>query len=186
LPGNSFGEFFRVTTFGESHGKMMGVVIDGLPSGLKISENDLVNDLKLRMPGGKFVSKRRENDLPRIVSGVFNGKTTGMPLTILFENVDVDSSVYEELKYTPRPNHADLPAILKYGIDNYDYRGSGRFSGRETIGRVAAGTIAKKILALKNIQVCSCVISLGKNEFPKINFEECINSRKSETRTPLK
>ncbi len=183
LAGNSFGEFFRITTFGESHGSLLGVVIDGLPSGLKISEKDLKNDLRLRKPGGKFVSKRKENDLPRIVSGTFNGKTTGMPLTVLFDNVDFDPLPYEELKYTPRPNHADLPAILKYGMDNFDYRGSGRFSGRETVGRVTAGTIAKKILALKNIFVASCLISLGNNEFGSADFDSCIKARKTETRT---
>ncbi|MEM1873406.1 MAG: chorismate synthase, partial [Acidilobaceae archaeon] len=148
MPGNTFGRVLRVTTFGESHGKAVGVVVDGVPAGLPLDESDVAFELSFRKPGGPYTSPRREEDEPHIVSGVFNGRTTGSPVTILVYNKDVDSSAYEEIRFKPRPGHADLPYIMKYGLENWDYRGGGRASARETVARVAAGAIAKKLLML--------------------------------------
>ncbi|MEM4584323.1 MAG: chorismate synthase, partial [Ignisphaera sp.] len=145
MPGNSFGRFFKITTFGESHGPAVGVVIDGVPAGLPISIDDIEIELRLRRPGKAFTSPRREVDRVEIISGIFNGRTTGAPITVIVRNIDVDSSYYEEIKYTPRPNHADIPYIIKYGYENWDYRGGGRASGRETVARVIAGALAKKL-----------------------------------------
>ena len=120
----------------------------------------------------------------QIVSGVFNGRTTGMPITILIKNVDVDSTPYEEIKYKPRPGHADLPMIMKYGFDSWDYRGGGRLSGRETAARVAAGAIAKKLLCALDIFVISYIVKIGKIEVcKKPSFEEAICARKSPVKT---
>ena len=123
---SSFGKIFNVTTFGESHGKELGVVIEGIPAGLSVSEADISFELKFRKTGNYLVSGRREDDLPRIASGTFNGKTTGAPLTIIFENVDAISSLYGEVSHKPRPGHADLAYIKRYGLENWDYRGGGR------------------------------------------------------------
>lgn len=183
MPGNSFGKIFRVTTFGESHGPLVGVVIDGVPAGLPISEDDINYELFFRRPGGYFVSPRRELDKARIVSGVFNGKSTGAPITIIVENVDVDSRYYESIKYTPRPGHADLPYIFRYGFDNWDYRGGGRASGRETVARVVAGAIAKKLLMLLNTQIAGCIESLGWIRIDReITFLDALKSRCRKTR----
>jgi hypothetical protein len=116
-----FGYMFRIATFGESHGKAIGVVVDGVPAGLSISEDDIERELALRRPGGYLVSTRRESDRVEILSGVFNGKTIGSPIAMIIRNVDVVSKPYEDLKYTPRPGHADLPYIMKYGFENWDY-----------------------------------------------------------------
>ncbi|MGC8672737.1 MAG: chorismate synthase [Thermoplasmata archaeon] len=183
MAGNSFGDLFRITTFGESHGITMGVVIDGLPSGLFITEKEIYEELELRKPGGIFASKRKELDIPKIISGLFNGRTTGAPLTILIKNNDINSTYYEENRYFPRPGHSDLPAILKYGFENWDYRGSGRFSARETVSRVAAGAIAKKILLIKGILIAGCVNQIGNKKFEEINFWNCLKSRKRKLRT---
>lgn len=143
---NEFGRLYRISIFGESHGKNLGIIIDGCPSGLSLSEDDFSSDLERRRPGASGTTKRREPDIPRLVSGVFNRKTTGAPLTIIFSNQDVDSKDYLERQDLPRPGHADFTAHVKYG-GFHDGRGSGHFSGRLTAPLVAAGVIAKKIIA---------------------------------------
>ncbi len=167
MAGNSFGLMFRITTFGESHGKAIGVVVDGVPAGLPLSCEDIYRELILRRPGHKYSTSRRELDFPEIVSGVFRGVTSGGPVTVIIWNRDVDSSPYEELKYTPRPGHADLQMIRKYGLDAWDYRGGGRASGRETAARVAAGAIAKKLLCSLGVLIIGYVRSIGKLRLDK-------------------
>ena len=142
---NTFGRKFRVSIFGESHGDLIGVVLDGVPAGLDISEQDFEQDLLRRKSGAKGTTPRIEDDLPQIVSGVFEGHTTGAPLTIVFKNKNTKSSDYELFSAMPRPGHADLTAALKWD-DCQDPRGSGHFSGRLTLPVVAAGVVAKKVL----------------------------------------
>lgn len=143
---NSFGRKFRVSIFGESHGNSIGVVLDGVPAGLELDEQDFLQDVQRRKSGAKGTTPRVEDDLPQIVSGVFEGHTTGAPLTIVFRNRNTRSSDYELFSAMPRPGHADLTAALKWD-DCQDPRGSGHFSGRLTLPVVAAGVVAKKILA---------------------------------------
>jgi len=142
---NSFGRLFRITIFGESHGPRVGVVVDGCPPGLSLSTADFASDLGRRMSGMAGTTARREADIPSIVSGLFEGRTTGAPLTILFKNEDTDPGAYAPFRRTPRPGQADFVAIRKYGGFN-DHRGGGQFSGRLTAGLVAAGVIAKKLI----------------------------------------
>ena len=142
---NTFGRKFRVSIFGESHGELIGVVLDGVPAGLELSEQDFEHDVMRRKSGAKGTTPRIEDDLPQIVSGVFEGHTTGAPLTIVFRNKNTKSSDYELFSAIPRPGHADLTAALKWD-DCQDPRGSGHFSGRLTLPVVAAGVVAKKIL----------------------------------------
>ena len=142
---NTFGRKFRVSIFGESHGELIGVVLDGVPAGLELSEQDFEQDLLRRKSGAKGTTPRIEDDLPQIVSGVFEGHTTGAPLTIVFKNKNTKSSDYELFSAMPRPGHADLTAALKWD-DCQDPRGSGHFSGRLTLPVVAAGVVAKKVL----------------------------------------
>jgi chorismate synthase len=145
MSGNTFGLLFTVTTFGESHGPALGCIVDGCPPGLSLTEADLQHDLDRRRPGSsRFTTQRRELDQVKILSGVFEGKTTGTPIGLLIENKDQKSSDYEEIKDLFRPGHADYTYYQKYGIR--DYRGGGRASARETALRVAAGAIAKKYL----------------------------------------
>jgi chorismate synthase len=152
MSGSTFGERFRVTTYGESHGKAIGVVIDGVPAGLPLSEEDIQKELDRRRPGQSIVaSPRAERDRVEILSGVFEGKTLGTPICMIVRNLDVDSRPYEEIKTKPRPGHADLTYWLKYG--HVDYRGGGRAAARETVGRVAAGAVAKKLLAASGIEI---------------------------------
>lgn len=187
MPGNSFGKLFRITTFGESHGPTVGVVIDGVPAGLSLSVEDIKFELEFRRPGKLYVSGRREKDEPEIVSGIFNGKTTGAPITILVKNTDVISSLYEEIKYKPRPGHADLPYIMKYGYDNWDYRGGGRASARETVSRVIAGAIAKKLLMLTDTWIAGHLRSLGPEELEgEVTFDEILCSKYSPVRASKK
>jgi len=155
---NQFGTIYKLSIFGESHGDAVGMVIDGCPAGISIDINDFLPDLKRRKTGKNGTSPRLEADLPNIVSGVFNGKTTGSPITLLFENNNTQSKDYDEIRNTPRPGHADFVAYKKYNGFN-DFRGGGHFSGRITVGLVAAGVIAKKIL--KNIEFTSQVIEVG-------------------------
>ena len=142
---NSFGRFFRVTIFGESHGKMLGVTIDGCPAGIPMKEEDFLPDLKRRKSGGKGTTPRKEPDLPNIASGVFKGYTTGAPITIYYHNRNTISKDYSNLIKHPRPGHADFVAIKKFGGFG-DYTGGGHFSGRLTLGLVTAGVVAKKII----------------------------------------
>ncbi len=161
MPGNSFGQLFRITTFGESHGEAIGVVVDGCPPGLALSEKDIQPDLGRRKPGqSKITTARKEQDTIHILSGVFNGKTTGTPIMLMAYNKDAKPADYEKLKDIYRPSHADYTYDLKYGIR--DWRGSGRASARETLARVAAGAIAKKYLAQKcGVEFLSHVVQVG-------------------------
>jgi len=142
---NGFGRLFRISIFGESHGPCVAVVVDGCPAGLPLTLSDFACDLGRRMSGSPGTTARRETDAPSIVSGLFEGRATGAPLTILFENRDVDSKAYEPFRKTPRPGHADLVGLRKFGGFN-DFRGGGTFSGRLTVGLVAAGVIAKRLI----------------------------------------
>ncbi|MFW5727040.1 MAG: chorismate synthase [Spirochaetia bacterium] len=152
MSGSSFGTHFRITTFGESHGPGVGVVVDGATPLIEISEQDIQKELDRRKPGQSHITTaRKESDTVRILSGVFEGKTTGTPLAMLLYNQDHDSSAYDHIRHAFRPGHADFTYQAKYGIR--DYRGSGRASGRETAGRVAAGAVAKRILAAKGIRI---------------------------------
>jgi len=145
MPGNTFGSLFKITTWGESHGPAVGVVIDGCPAKLKITEKDIQKELDRRKPGqSKVTTKRKESDKVEILSGIFEEKTTGTPISLLIRNSDAQSKDYEKIKNLYRPSHADYTYEAKYGIR--DHRGGGRASARETVGRVAAGAIAKKII----------------------------------------
>ena len=155
---NSFGVVFRVSLFGESHGIAIGVTIDGCPAGIEVSADDFVADLKRRQSGGRGTTKRKEPDLPEILSGIFNGVTTGAPITLITRNSDKISADYDEFKNVPRPGHADFVSKVKYSGFS-DMRGSGHFSGRITWGLVAAGVIAKKIASASGIS--ATLISAG-------------------------
>ncbi|HYB20220.1 MAG TPA: chorismate synthase, partial [Thermodesulfobacteriota bacterium] len=160
MSGNSFGQFFRITTWGESHGKALGAVIDGCPPLLELSAEDIQRELDRRRPGqGKGSSPRREKDRVEILSGVFEGRTTGTSISLLVRNEDVDSLPYEELKNVFRPGHGDFTYQAKYGVR--DHRGGGRASARETVGRVAAGALAKKILRGAGVEVLAYTVELG-------------------------
>lgn len=161
MAGNSFGQLFRVTTFGESHGLALGAVVDGCPPGLEISEDDLQGDLDRRKPGtSRYTTQRREADGVKILSGVFEGKTTGTSIGLLIENTDQRSKDYSEIKDLFRPGHADYTYHQKYG--QRDYRGGGRSSARETAMRVAAGAIAKKYLKqVHGIEIVGFLSQLG-------------------------
>lgn len=143
---NSFGRLFRISIFGESHGESLGIVVDGCPAGLPLEPGDFLSDLGRRQGGREGTTARVENDIPHLMSGIFEGKTTGAPVLVVFDNEKQDSGAYETLRYKPRPGHADFSAFTKYGGFN-DHRGSGHFSGRLTLGLVAAGVIAKKIIS---------------------------------------
>lgn len=171
MGGNSFGTLFRITTWGESHGEAVGVVIDGCPPRIDLSNEDIQKELDQRKPGkGKGSSPRKESDRVEILSGVFKGKTTGTPISLLIRNEDVDSSSYEEWKEVFRPGHADFTYQAKYGIR--DYRGGGRASARETIGRVAAGAVAKKILRKEKVEIIAYTLELGGIRAEKIDYKE--------------
>lgn len=149
---NTFGEIFRITTFGESHGEAIGVVVDGCPSGIEISDQNIQQELDKRKPGQNEISTRRkEEDVVEILSGIFEGKTLGTPIAMIIHNKDVCSADYDELKFKLRPGHADFTYREKFGI--VDHRGGGRSSARETACRVAAGAIAKKILKMANVEI---------------------------------
>ncbi|MGE4170034.1 MAG: chorismate synthase [Candidatus Margulisiibacteriota bacterium] len=171
MPGNSFGRLFKITTFGESHGPGIGVVIDGVPPLLDLSEADIQHDLDRRRPGQSSVTTpRKEADKVEILSGVFEGKTTGAPLALLIRNEHQQSKDYAAIKDIFRPGHADFTYLKKYGIR--DYRGGGRSSGRETAARVAAGAIAKKFLALHGVSVVGYTRSVADVQANTIDFSE--------------
>jgi chorismate synthase len=173
LAGNSIGKEFVVTSFGESHGKRVGVIVDGCPAGLPLSEKDVQAELDRRIPPQpKIVSGRIEKDIVEILSGVFNGFTTGAPIAVLVENKEADSSDYEAIRDLPRPGHADYPARVKYGSFN-DYRGGGRFSGRVTVSLIMAGAVAKKLLRLFDVDVLAYTTAIGNVRMSKsLSFEE--------------
>ncbi len=160
MASNSFGNLFRITTWGESHGKAIGVVIDGCPALLPITEEEIQIELRRRSPGNSpYTSPRKEEDQVQILSGVFEGKTTGAPISILIWNQDADSSQYESIRHLLRPGHANYTYLQKYGI--FDYRGGGRSSARETASRVAAGSIAKKLLRLEGVEIIAYIRAIG-------------------------
>jgi chorismate synthase len=160
LPGNTFGQLFRITTFGESHGAALGVVIDGCPPELSLCEDDFMIPMAARRPAGHPLSTpRKEPDRVEILSGVFEGRTTGAPITLLIRNRDVNSAPYEVLRETFRPGHADYTYRWKYG--HHDFRGGGRASARETAARVAAAVVAEKILDLRGITTFAYTLELG-------------------------
>ena len=143
MAGNTFGDLFRVTTFGESHGGAVGVVVDGATPGISLEESDIQKDLDRRKPGQSSVTTpRKESDIVNLLSGIFEGQTTGTPILMILFNRDTKPEAYDGIKNLFRPGHADFTYMKKYGVR--DYRGSGRASGRETAGRVAAGAVAKK------------------------------------------
>jgi chorismate synthase len=180
MPANVLGERFSITSFGESHGKCIGTIVDGCPAGLKLDEQDIQTLLDLRRPGQSIITtQRKETDKVSIISGVFNGYTTGAPICLLIWNTDADSRSYEEIRYTPRPGHSDYPAYLKYG-GFADYRGSGRFSGRLTATIVMGGAIALKILLqYLNIKIISYTKSIGNIicDTENMSFDELYNKR---------
>jgi chorismate synthase len=167
---NSFGKFFSITTWGESHGNAIGVVVDGCPAGLKLSELDIQAELNRRRPGqSKISSPRKEEDTAEILSGVFEGVTLGTPISIIVRNRDARSVHYDDLKDVYRPGHADYTWEKKYGLR--DWRGGGRASARETVGRVAAGAIAKKILAHFGVEIVGYVTQIGEINFQFSKFQ---------------
>lgn len=176
MSGNSFGKLFTVTSFGESHGPALGCVVDGCPPGLELCEEDMQRDLDRRKPGqSRFTTQRREDDAVRILSGVFEGKTTGTPIGLLIENTDQRSKDYGKIKDQFRPAHADYTYHKKYGIR--DYRGGGRSSARETAMRVAAGAIAKKYLQQRcGIQIQGYLSQLGPITIEQVVLEEIENN----------
>lgn len=162
MSGNIIGERFIAVSFGESHGRCVGIVVDGCPAGLPINEADIQSKLDLRKPGQSIVTtQRKEEDKVEIISGVFNGNTTGTPICMLIWNKDSDSRPYDQIRNTPRPGHADYPAMMKYGGFN-DYRGGGRFSGRITATFVMAGAIAEKLLQQAlGIEILAYTLEIG-------------------------
>lgn len=171
MAGSSIGTIFRITTWGETHGKGVGVILDGVPAGLELCEDDIQGYLNRRKPGqSKFVSPRKESDLVEILSGVFEGRTTGTPISLMVRNSNQRSKDYGKIKDCYRPGHADYTFDQKYGFR--DYRGGGRSSGRETVGRVAAGAVAAKILSQLGIEFTTYAkeiggISIDRNAFDK-------------------
>lgn len=174
---NSFGRIFRVNVFGESHGESVGVNIDGIPAGIPLKQEDFLPDLERRKGGARGTTPRKEEDLPFLKSGVFNDRTTGAPVTILFENNNTRSADYAKLREFPRPGHADFVAAKKFGGFE-DYRGGGHFSGRLTLNLVAAGVIAKKILG-GNIKVNAVIKEVGGYADAEEGLEEAIKAKDS-------
>ena len=181
---NSFGRIFRVSIFGESHGTSVGIIIDGCPSGLSLNTNDFEIDIDRRKGGiQKGTTPRKEDDIPVFLSGVFNGKTTGAPITIIFENKNTRSSDYDRQRAIPRPGHADFVASKKFGGFE-DYRGGGHFSGRLTVCLVAAGVIAKKIIGLcqeeNNITNCTAtILEIGGEKDIEVGLQKAIGAKDS-------
>lgn len=172
---NSFGHLFRVTTWGESHGPALGCVVDGCPPGIELSEADIQPFMDARKPGqNKFTTQRREDDVVEILSGVFEGKTTGTPIQLLIRNTDQRSKDYSEISRTFRPGHADYTYRAKYGLR--DYRGGGRSSARETAARVAAGAVARKVLGA-DINIQGALVGIGPHRLAEdVAFDENVIS----------
>ncbi|HYE55095.1 MAG TPA: chorismate synthase [Chitinophagaceae bacterium] len=174
---NSFGRIFRLHIFGESHGESVGIVIDGCPAGISLTTEDFMADIQRRKGGTqKGTTPRQEEDLPSFKSGIFNNKTTGAPITILFENKNTRSADYEKLRAVPRPGHADFVAHKKFG-GHEDYRGGGHFSGRLTLCLVAAGVIAKKLLG--NISVAANILEIGGETDLEKGLQKAIDAKDS-------
>lgn len=173
---NSFGRLFRIQLFGESHGECVGLTLDGCPAGLALSAEDFETDINRRKPGAKGTTPRKEDDIPLFKTGLFNGKTTGAPLTLLFENNNTRSADYEKLRAVPRPGHSDFVAGEKFG-GHADYRGSGHFSGRLTVCLVAAGVIAKKMLT--EIRVTATILEIGGDTDPDKGLQRAIDAKDS-------
>jgi chorismate synthase len=171
MESNSFGRSFKISTWGESHGKAIGVVIDGCPAGLEILEEEIQEALNRRAPGkNSFTSPRKEADRIEILSGIFEGRTTGAPISLMIQNKGFDSKPYEGVKDLLKPGHANYTYLEKYGL--FDYRGGGRSSGRETACRVAAGAIAKKILLSQGVQVLAYLEQIGSIQAANMDEEE--------------
>ncbi|MBP0119366.1 MAG: chorismate synthase [Nitrosarchaeum sp.] len=186
LAGSSIGQRLVLTSFGESHGKSIGAVLDGCPAGLEIDEKDIQKMLDLRKPGQSLIStQRKEGDIVQIISGVFRGYTTGAPITMVIQNADQKSLDYENLKTKLRPGHSDYPAMIKYNHFN-DYRGGGRFSGRLTATHVMGGAIARKLLKVTlGVQTNSFTTQIGKIKMENKFNDKMINSiYKNEVRCP--
>jgi chorismate synthase len=183
--GNMIGERFVVMSFGESHGRCVGMVVDGCPAGMPLNESDIQGQLDLRKPGQSVVTtQRKEEDKVEILSGVFNGHTTGAPICMLIWNKDSDSRPYELLKDIPRPGHADYPAAVKYG-GFADYRGSGRFSGRLTATMVMGGAVAQKLLrSVLGIQTVAYTTEIGGIKAANITSENIAKRYENEVRCP--
>jgi len=180
---NSLGKLFTITSFGESHGRCVGVVIDGCPAGLAITEVDIQRELDKRKPGGSIAAtERKEEDKVEILSGIFNGITTGAPICLVIWNKDIDSREYEKIRFLPRPGQADDTAFMKYGGFN-DFRGGGRFSGRITATLVMGGAIAKKLLSLIGIEVLAHTTQIGGIRAEAKEFDEI---RENRGKNPLK
>ena len=170
MSGSSFGDIFRVATAGESHGAALVAIVDGCPAGIKLSESDIQPDLDRRKPGqSKYTTQRREDDKVEILSGVFEGVTTGCPIALLIRNTDQRSKDYSDIKDKFRPGHADFTYFKKYGLR--DYRGGGRSSARETAVRVAAGAVAKQLLAQSGINILGWVDQIGPHQVNPSNFD---------------
>jgi chorismate synthase len=179
---NSFGRIFRVNIFGESHGDFVGINIDGCPAGISMTVNDFAEDIERRKPGAKGTTPRKEDDIPEFITGVFNDTTTGAPLTILFKNSNTRSGDYEKQRAVPRPGHADFVAHKKFnGFE--DYRGGGHFSGRLTVAIVAAGVVAKKIIASvspeNKIGIRSTILEIGGEKDTEKGLQKAIDEKDS-------
>ncbi len=171
MAGNSFGEVFSITTFGESHGEAIGVIIDGCPSNVNIDENFIQSELDKRKPGqSKITTQRKESDTAKILSGVFEGKSTGTPIALIIPNEDQRSKDYSHIQDKFRPSHADYTYHVKYG--HRDYRGGGRSSARETAARVAAGAVAKLFLKQYGIEIFAHVSAVGKIDAPNVDASD--------------
>jgi len=169
---NSLGKLFTITSFGESHGRCVGIIVDGCPAGLAIAEEDIQRELDKRKPGtGIAATKRVEEDKVEILAGIFNGITTGAPICLVVWNKDMDSSEYQKTRFLARPGHADYTAFIKYGGFN-DFRGGGRFSGRITAGFVMAGAIAKKLLDVIGVEILAHTIEIGGVKAEPKSFNE--------------
>ncbi|MGV8878494.1 MAG: chorismate synthase [Sphingobacteriaceae bacterium] len=171
MAGNSFGQIFRITTFGESHGKAIGVIVDGCPAGVDINVEFIQSELDKRKPGqSKITTQRKESDTVTILSGTFEGRTTGTPIALLIPNEDQRSKDYAHNQGIFRPSHADYTYQTKYGIR--DYRGGGRSSARETAARVAAGAIAKRLLKTQGVDILAHVSSVGRIDAPNVEIND--------------
>lgn len=176
MAGSTYGTIFKITTWGESHGKAIGVTIDGCPAGIPLCEDDIQPYLNRRKPGqSQYSTPRKEDDKVEILSGVFDGLTTGTPISLMVTNTSQRSGDYSEIASYYRPGHADYTFDMKYGFR--DYRGGGRSSGRETIGRVAAGAVAAKILNMLNIKVTAYTKSIGNIEVSPENFDLSVRDK---------